>query len=269
VLKIRSEASSAAKQTSPAAKGKAGAQTKRSGDDSSTQPLAELDLTAALLLLERAGHQLPGNLPAQSAQWVQAVIQGLCDLSSRDALTGLPNRRQFELTLDRELDRVARMGEPALVLMADIDHFKKVNDTYGHQVGDQVLKMVAGVLAENIRPMDTVARLGGEEFGFVLPNCPPMFGQTVAERMRSAVEARRITLPSGQQLGVTLSLGGAYAPQWVRSSGALWMERADRQLYRAKHNGRNCALIEQAPILQVTAEEKGLLFSTSPEEDTP
>jgi diguanylate cyclase len=228
---------------------------------------AGLDVGAALLLVERAGRPLAPDLEPGSMAWLQALINGLCEVSSRDALTGLANRRQFELALDRELDRVARMGEPALILIGDIDHFKRVNDTHGHLVGDQVIKAVAQALQDSVRPMDTVARLGGEEFAIVLPNCPPAFGLAVAERIRAAVERVDVFLPSGNRVNVTLSLGGAFAPQWVRSSANLWVERADRQLYRAKQAGRNCAFLEQTPVLQVSAEEKGLLFGTSPLED--
>lgn len=194
---------------------------------------------------------------------MQAVIDALCELSSRDSLTGLANRREFELALAGEVDRVARAGEPALVLMIDIDHFKAVNDTHGHPAGDQVLKAVAQALNECIRPMDTLARFGGEEFAMILPNCPPSFGLTVAERMRTQVQERAVALASGRQVGVTVSIGGAFAPQWVRSSAPLWIERADQQLYRAKAEGRNRACLEQPTVSVVTAEEKGLLFGTS------
>ena len=232
-----------------------------------TQSEPTLRLNAALQLLQLAGHQLPDGLAADSVLWLQAVIDGLCDLSSRDALTGLANRRQFELTLAREIDRVARAGEPALVLMADVDHFKKVNDTHGHPAGDQVLKAVAQALLDCVRPMDTVARFGGEEFAIILPNCPAAFGQTVAERIRRKVELRPVTVAHGVDVSVTISLGGAFAPQWVRSSAALWVERADRQLYLAKSTGRNRACLEQPAISQVSAEEKGMLFGTSKFQD--
>ena len=232
-----------------------------------TQSEPTLRLNAALQLLQLAGHQLPDDLTADSVPWLQAVIDGLCDLSSRDALTGLANRRQFELTLAREIDRVARAGEPALVLMADVDHFKKVNDTHGHPAGDQVLKAVAQALLDCVRPMDTVARFGGEEFAIILPNCPAAFGQTVAERIRRKVELRPVTVAHGVDVSVTISLGGAFAPQWVRSSAALWVERADRQLYLAKSTGRNRACLEQPAISQVSAEEKGMLFGTSKFQD--
>ena len=221
-----------------------------------------LQVDAALSLLRQSGHPTPVGRPG-SPEWVQELIDALCQLSSRDALTGLANRRHFEIVLGREIDRVARAGEPALLLIVDIDHFKQVNDQHGHSAGDEVLKAVSQALLECVRPMDTVARIGGEEFGIVLPNCPPVFGPTVAARVRSCVERRRVTIGLSQQIGVTISLGGAFAPQWVRSSVRLWLERADLQLYNAKAAGRNRAVFEPAAVAMVSAEEKGLLFNIS------
>ena len=221
-----------------------------------------LEVDAALALLAQSGHPPPAG-QAGSAAWLQGLIDALCELSSRDALTGLANRRHFEMVLAREIDRVARAGEPALLLLLDLDHFKRVNDNHGHAAGDLVLKAVAQALLECVRPMDTVARIGGEEFAIVLPNCPPAFGPTVAERMRLRVERRPVAIGLSQQISVTVSLGGAFAPQWVRSSVALWLGRADVQLYNAKAGGRNRAAFEPAVVSLVTAEEKGLLFSTS------
>ncbi len=227
---------------------------------------AELRIDDALQLLRHSGINPPAGEPGSPA-WMQSLIDSLCEMSSRDALTGLVNRRQFELALAREIDRVARSGEPALLLMLDIDHFKRVNDNHGHAAGDQVIRAVGAALAESVRPMDLVARIGGEEFAVILPNCAPAFGQAVAERIRRRVERQHVAISPSQQLAVTISVGGAFAPQWVRSTIRLWTERADLQLYRAKSEGRNRACLEPTPLSLVSAEEKGLLFATSQFQD--
>ena len=126
-----------------------------------------------------------------------------------------------------------------------------------------MLQAVAALLPDCVRPMDTVARIGGEEFAVVLPNCSPGFGPAVAERIRRRIAAHAVTLPDGQRVSVTMSLGGAYAPPWVRSTPALWLERADQQLYRAKAGGRDRACFEPVAQAQVSADEKELLFASS------
>jgi len=202
-----------------------------------------------------------------SAAWLQELIDALVDLSSRDALTGLANRRAFELALAREVDRVARSGEPTLLLMLDIDHFKTVNDQWGHGAGDQVLRATAAALLDCVRPMDLVARVGGEEFAIILPNCASAFGETVAERVRQRLERLRVTVNHNRQISITVSIGGAFAPPWVRSTPSLWQERADQQLYLAKAQGRNAVRLEPAAVSVVSNDEKRLLFETSQFQD--
>lgn len=222
--------------------------------------LRDLRLATAHALVAQAlgsGQALREQNPQQ---YLQTLIDGLCELSLKDSLTGLPNRREIASVLEREIDRVARSGEGALLLILDIDHFKRVNDTHGHLAGDVVLQSVARILQSCVRPMDTVARYGGEEFAIVLPACQFGFGRVVAERMRRAIEATPIRISPVLSLNITASIGGAFALQWIRSTTNLWIDRADGQLYTAKLSGRNRVSIEEQPDSSVTAEEKSLLL---------
>lgn len=223
--------------------------------------LRDLRLDTAQALITQSGATLVPSLQREEpARYLQGVIDGLCELSLKDPLTGLANRRHFRAVLEREIDRVTRSGEAALLLMLDIDHFKKVNDTYGHLAGDVVLQSVARTLGACVRPMDTLARYGGEEFAVVLPACQAGFGRMVAERIRRAVANTPVQVSPSIELHVTVSIGGAFAMQWIRSTTLLWTDRADQQLYEAKAAGRNRISIEEQPDSTVTAEEKSLLF---------
>lgn len=223
--------------------------------------LEGLQLSEALALL---GADVRAALPDAQTQpqaYLQAVVDGLCSISQHDSLTGAANRRHLMRTLEGELDRVARSGDVALLLIVDVDHFKNVNDRYGHNVGDHALQHISELLRQCVRPMDTMARYGGEEFAIVLPACQPAYGQNVANRIRQTIEHNPLTWAPGQSLTLTVSIGGAYALQWIRSTSELWIERADQQLYFAKSQGRNCVCIEPQPDSTVSAEEKNLLFS--------
>ena len=193
---------------------------------------------------------------------LQGLIDGLCQLSSRDGLTGLANQRQFRLILDRELDRVARTGEPLTLLLFDIDHFKQVNDNYGHPAGDAALKSVAGVLETGVRPMDTVARVGGEEWAVILPSSLPAHARGTAERLRMAIERTPVFLENGTPLELTVSCGAAVVAPWAGVSANALIDEADRALYAAKRSGRNCVCLAEPPASGVSADEKAALFDS-------
>jgi len=158
--------------------------------------------------------------------------------ASVDGLTGLFNRRRLDEVLPRYLSRADYEKSPMSVVMTDVDHFKKFNDTYGHQAGDLVLFEVAKVLRERCRPSDFVARYGGEEFTVILPGANAEEALVVAERLRVAVEGLCIKQESGSLLPtVTISLGIAEAG--FREAVPSVLDRADRALYQAKESGRN------------------------------
>jgi two-component system cell cycle response regulator len=154
-------------------------------------------------------------------------------LASHDSLTGLPNRRVFDDTLRREAERQLRQGQPYALVLVDVDHFKSVNDRYGHAAGDAVLRSVAQALAETCRGADLAARYGGEEFAVLLPGCGEL-GEALAtaERLRAAVATR------AREHGVTVSAGVALAPLHAADPASL-VAAADAALYRAKGAGRD------------------------------
>jgi diguanylate cyclase (GGDEF)-like protein len=162
-----------------------------------------------------------------------------------DTLTGIANRAAFDECLAAELARADRTKCPVALCLLDIDHFKKFNDTHGHQVGDQVLQAVARALNDSVRKMDLAARYGGEEFAVIAPECHPDKAASLAERLRAAVE--EICLEAaGQKLCVTTSVGVALAcwPGGERTPAEL-IRRADTRLYEAKRAGRNCCRVEE------------------------
>jgi two-component system cell cycle response regulator len=151
-----------------------------------------------------------------------------------DHLTGLANRRRFERQLEREVARTERYGHPFCLLLMDIDNFKYVNDTHGHEAGDEALRGVANVIQSGTRGIDTGARIGGDEFAVILPETNLARGLEVAERLRSAIAA----LDTGLSGRVTASLGVAELPSSARTGEEL-RAAADAALYEAKRSGRD------------------------------
>ncbi len=153
-----------------------------------------------------------------------------------DALTNLNNRRQFETRLGQEISITKRQNNPLCAMMIDIDFFKKVNDTYGHAAGDEVLRSVASTIKEQLRESDIPARYGGEEFAVLLPFTQLAEAQIVGERLRKAVEAHPVRVDN-IDIAVTISMG--LAEYNKVETGEELFERADKALYEAKKNGRN------------------------------
>ena len=159
-------------------------------------------------------------------------------LAAQDALTGVANRRALMLALERELAYAARQRTPLSLLMLDIDHFKKVNDQYGHLAGDHVLRHVVGVLAQRQRAQDVLGRYGGEEFMLLLPGTDVAGAQQLAQQLRQAVQAAPADW-AGQQIAVTVSVGIAAVRAGQSRNWETLLQAADQALYRAKDNGRN------------------------------
>jgi diguanylate cyclase (GGDEF)-like protein len=158
--------------------------------------------------------------------------------ATRDALTGLLNRVSLEDRLARELERQARYGHGLAVLVLDLDHFKQVNDAHGHAVGDRLLSAVGGALAEGLRASDGAARVGGEEFVVLLPECERSRAVATAEKLRRRLAELRVPLASGDELGVTVSVGVAVCSAPGTDAAGL-LARADAACYLAKRAGRN------------------------------
>jgi diguanylate cyclase (GGDEF)-like protein len=162
--------------------------------------------------------------------------------SIRDVLTGLYNRRYLEETLDREVRRAARAAQSLGLLMIDLDHFKKFNDTYGHDAGDAVLRETGQFLAKGIRAEDFVCRFGGEEFVVILPTASVEVAQARGERLRAKMRELNITHQDKSLGMVTISVGVAAFPQHGTSPKEL-MAAADAALYEAKRRGRDQVVV--------------------------
>ncbi|MDU7588269.1 GGDEF domain-containing protein [Diaphorobacter nitroreducens] len=175
----------------------------------------------------------------QQQQALQAANHELEMLSQTDGLTGLANRRQFDHALLREHARRQRTGKPLSLLMVDLDHFKYVNDHYGHAIGDDYLRAVARVLKSSVtRATDLAARYGGEEFVCLLPETPAADAQMLAERVRQGVNAMALPNELASPPHLTLSIGVA-TQLGGQASAAQLLAQADEQLYAAKHAGRD------------------------------
>jgi diguanylate cyclase (GGDEF)-like protein len=167
-----------------------------------------------------------------------------------DPLTGLANRRRFDESLQRELSHSDRFGHPVSLVLVDIDHFKRVNDSHGHEAGDAVLRTISRLLADGVRTVDLCARFGGEELAILLPQTTAAGAFELADRLRRRIAGRPITY-NDAEIVVTASFGVASYPEVVHTRDALF-QAADAALYGAKHDGRNCVRLADATIGSAT-----------------
>jgi two-component system cell cycle response regulator len=185
-------------------------------------------------LLARVRTQLRRKRYADS---LRDNVQAAIELAVVDALTGLNNRRFLETHLAQALDQAAHKGRPLSLMILDIDHFKSVNDTYGHDAGDEVLKVFARRIKRVLRSADLVCRLGGEEFVVVMPDTPLSVAERVAERVRAGVENERFPVDAARSILVTTSIG--LAERGADANADALLRRADKALYASKSAGRN------------------------------
>jgi diguanylate cyclase (GGDEF)-like protein len=207
----------------------------------------------AMLLLTPAGADF-GDQSRELALWLgsQASIalenvrlhRLVARQASTDGLTELANRREFEDSLENEISRAERFGGTLALILADLDNFKQVNDRFGHQAGDEVLRSFADILRETVRDIDVAARYGGEEFAILLPQTDIGGAEALAERLREAVESRAMAEAGDGPVTVTSSFGVASFPE--ASTGLGLFAAADEALYRAKRAGKNCVVCAQA-----------------------
>jgi diguanylate cyclase (GGDEF)-like protein len=169
---------------------------------------------------------------------LKTTTQRLEDLSAHDGLTSLYNYREFRRRLAMEVERALRYDRSFALLLLDIDHFKIVNDTFGHQAGDEVLRALAALFRGAVRPTDQVSRYGGDEFAVLLPETPDSGALAVAERIWLLLDSRAIPIPSPQGVSITISIGVATFPKSAKSEDQL-IRAADQALYAAKQAGRN------------------------------
>ncbi len=220
-----------------------------------------LDLTEAIRILRHAGRPDPTQFEGGPVRRLQAIIDGLCDLSMHDGLTGLVNATFFHAVLSQEIARSARTGRACCVMVIDADHFKLVNDNYGHHVGDYALQTLAGKLRQSLRMMDTAARIGGEEFAVILPECGPGDAVRAGTRIHAVLNPFVVNFDGGT-LSLTTSAGLVWSDAARAANSLTLLDQADQQMYRAKQAGRACLRhppLPPTPQSQVSQLERGAL----------
>ncbi|MEJ0061008.1 MAG: GGDEF domain-containing protein [Terricaulis sp.] len=208
-------------------------------------------LAAATLDMANHNQHLTDQLQrsTKEIETLRTSLESVRVESLTDSLTGLSNRRMFDETLRMRLGEARSQRTELCLLMCDIDHFKRFNDTWGHHTGDQILRFLASAMQSHAKPDHLIARYGGEEFGMILPRTNLSIAGNIAEALRAAIQAKRLRRRStNEDLGqVTISIGIARLQPGDTPQGLV--ERADACLYASKRNGRNQVTTDSTPIL--------------------
>lgn len=204
---------------------------------------------------------LPDCPALQKIAELQRSVAELSRLVRTDALTGVANYRYFILALEQEMERTRRSGQPTTLIMLDIDHFKQVNDEWGHEAGNQALIHIAELMQQSVRKLDIPCRYGGEEFAIILPNTDLAASIPVAERLRQSIAETPLTVEE-KALFLSASLGIDTYDTVEDVHAEELVQRTDHYLYQAKQDGRNCVRhASLPPAASVSVEEKSALFN--------
>ena len=205
-----------------------------------------------------------------SCEWLDEVdnlrnqISVLSELVSTDALTGLFNFRHFKTVLQAEMDRSKRSGIPTSLVMVDVDHFKAINDTYGHEAGNLALKSLADILSNEVRTTDIVCRYGGEEFAMIFPETHLNLAVKVADRIRKQISSQPVAIDDAE-IKLTVSMGASVYMKFSVLDFNDFVASVDKYLYEAKQSGRNCIChidySELRSVTEVGVDERAMLFN--------
>jgi diguanylate cyclase len=205
--------------------------------------------------MESRTKELEGELQRSSHEVtdLKTKLDDVRKESLTDPLTGIANRKALDNDLAQAINQARTNNEPLCVVMYDIDHFKKFNDTWGHQTGDQVLRLVAHCLSENVKGRDTAARYGGEEFAVILRQTSLESAVTLANQIRGNVQSKKLLKKSTGDILGTITISGGVAELRPDDAAATLIQRADECLYAAKNNGRNCIVARTAAASETQA----------------
>jgi diguanylate cyclase (GGDEF)-like protein len=227
-----------------------------SGMNSSQDKVAAFDL-GAIDFITKPFELTELRARVRSSLRMSELLRMLAQKAQIDGLTGLFNRPYFDEKLHSEFNRTIRHGQALSIAMIDIDHFKSINDTYGHPAGDAVISGVANLIARETRSIDIACRYGGEEFSIIMPETDPVQAMRVCERIRAGCERMSWTRHPARNITVSVGIAGTQDQESVSITPEGWVEIADKNLYHAKQSGRNLVIATGIDGSQITLAKAG------------